>query len=384
MSTPEPSTRKKILYALLTAFAALFFVAAVGEFVLRQQRVAIGESEKLSKGLFAYDSRLGWRLQENWGGKHRHHDFAFTYQTGPDGFRGRFRPAAERAGSGAIAFFGDSFTFGFGAGQGATFVALLDEADGQRAYLNFGIPGFATDQAVLLIEEIMPARRPGTVIMVVHLGDDLADNMRLYPLRLDNGKPMFELSAKDLILRNVPVSRDRKPVSEEGVDLEKIILAGSGVRPGFWKGLLGGSETTRRLGLEESAKIDLSDHLQRSQAQPLALFQALALRAKAAADGQGAGFGLLLLPGRGFVQNPDGVVAQYQEHLRGAIVAWGAEMALPVADAATDLRRRFQDGIFGDYYQNEGHLTPQGHRAVADFLAPWIKARFGRSGKSGK
>ena len=156
MSPPESSSQKKILYAVLTAFVALFFVAAAGEFVLRQQRVAIEDSEKLEKGLFAYDSRLGWRLQGNWGGKHRHHDFAVAYQTGPDGFRGRFRPASDRTGPEHIAFFGDSFTFGFGAGPGQTFVALLDEADVYRAYLNFGVPGFASDQAVLLIEEIMP------------------------------------------------------------------------------------------------------------------------------------------------------------------------------------------------------------------------------------
>ena len=380
MSPPESSSQKKILYAVLTAFVALFFEAAAGEFVLRQQRVAIEDSEKLEKGLFAYDSRLGWRLQGNWGGKHRHHDFAVAYQTGPDGFRGRFRPASDRTGPEHIAFFGDSFTFGFGAGPGQTFVALLDEADVYRAYLNFGVPGFASDQAVLLIEEIMPAHRPGTVLMVVHLGDDLADNMHPYPLRLDNGKPMFALSANDLILRNVPVSRERKPASEQGMDLEKSILAGSGVRPSFWKGLLGGSETTRRLGLEASARVDLSDHLQRSQVRPLALFQALALRGKAAAAAQGAGFGLVLLPGRGFVQDPDGIAAQYQDYLRRAIVAWGVEMAVPVADAAKQLRRRYRDGIAGDYYQNEGHLTAQGHRAVADFLRPWIDLRFGRGG----
>jgi hypothetical protein len=214
VSTPDankPSTQKTILYAVLTAIVALIFVAVLGEFVLRQQRVAIEDSEKLEKGLFVYDPGLGWRLQGNWAGKHRQHDFAVTYQTGPDGFRGRFRPAAERSGPDHVAFFGDSFTFGFGAGPGQTFAALLDEEGGDRVFLNFGIPGFATDQAVLLIEEVMPTHRPGTVLLVVHLGDDLADNMRLFPLRLDNGKPMFELSAQGLSLRNVPVSRQRKP-----------------------------------------------------------------------------------------------------------------------------------------------------------------------------
>jgi lysophospholipase L1-like esterase len=136
--------------------------------------------------------------------------------------------------------------------------------------------------------------------------------------------------------------------------------------------------------LEQSAKVDLSRHLQRSQVLPLALFQALAQRAKAAAASQGAGFGVVLLPGRGFVQDPDGIAAQYQNHLRHMIIAWGTEAVVPVADAATELRRRYRDGIAGDYYQNEGHLTAQGHRAVADFLAPWIGLQFKQVGKTGK
>ncbi len=376
-SDPKPSGRKTFLYAALTAVGTLLFVAAAGEFVLRQQRVAIEDSEKLEKGLFSYDPQLGWRLQANWAGKHRHHDFNVTYQTGADGFRGRLRKSAQRT-----AIIGDSFTFGFGVGPGQAFTALLDAADRKHAYRNFGVPSYSTDQEVLLIEQLLPRYRPGTVLLAVHLGDDLADNMRPYPLRLDNAKPYFEPSSTGLELRNVPVPRQRKPSSEQGVDLHKVILAGSGVRPGFWKGMLGESETTRRLGLNQSKKIDLGDHFQRNQVLPLALFQALVRRAKAATGGQDANLGLILLPGPDFVQDPDGIGAQYQDHLRQAIVAWARAEALPALDAAEELRRRYQNGTHGDYYENEGHLTAQGHSAVAKLLAPWIKANF--AAKSGK
>ena len=369
MASAEPSRRKTALKAALTAVLALLFVAAVGEFVLRQQRVAIEDSEKLEKGLFSYDPQLGWRLQANWAGKHRHHDFNVTYQTGADGFRGPSRKSQRRT-----AIVGDSFTFGFGVGPGQSFTALLDGADKDHAYLNFGVPSFSTDQEVLLIEQILPKHRPETVLLAVYLGDDLADNMRPYPLRLDNAKPYFVLTAAGLDLRNVPVSRQRKPAGEEGVDLRRVILAGSGMRPSIWKGLFGESETTRRLGLNQSAKVDLGDHLQRNQVQPLALFQALVRRARTAAAGQAANFGLILLPGGSFVQDPDGIEAQYQDHLRRAIMAWAKMAEVPTLDAAAELRRRYQGGMRGDYYENEGHLTAQGHSAVAKLLADWINA----------
>mgnify|MGYP002152693847 FL=1 len=362
--------RKAVLYGAITVVVTLMIAFAVGEFVLHQQRLGIEGSDNLDKGLFAYDPDLGWRLQPGWSGRHRHHDFDVAYKIGANGFRGNFRAARTR-----VAIVGDSFTFGFGAGVGQTFPELLDQMDPDRAVMNFGVPGYSTNQEVLLIEEVLPAYKPDLVLLVVYLGNDIADNMRLFPLQLDNAKPYFELADGQLIRRNNPVPKQRKPAHERGVHLGQIILAGSGLRPGFLQATLGRSETLRRLGLDFTPDVDLRDHFQRRQQRPLALFQALVLRARAAVVARGSQFGIILLAGRSFVQKPQGLSAQYQEFLRQSVSAWAAKKKIPLADTAGLLQSRFLDGQRGDYYANEGHLTVRGHKVVARFIARWIKNR---------
>ena len=361
--------RRTLVFGAITVLAVLGVGLVVGEFVLRQQRAAVEGSDRPATGMFSYDRDLGWRLIPGWSGRHRHHDFDAGYRIGPEGYRGQFRPAGRW-----VAVVGDSFTFGFGVEDDETFVAVLDRAGGaDTGYLNFGMPGFSTDQEMLLIEGRLPQFTPQQVLLVVYLGNDLADNQRAFPLQLENAKPYFELDGGKLLARNSPVPKTRKPADDRATTLGRLILAGAEIRPTFWQRLLGRLETPRRLGLNFAPRPDLRAHFERRLAPSVTLFKALVTRARRSAGAFGADLRLVLLPGRSFVVDQGSISAQYQDVLRRAIVAWGKQAELPVIDAAAELRRRHDGGRRDDFYPNEGHLTATGHGAVAAYLQEALK-----------
>ncbi len=96
----------------------------------------------------------------------------------------------------------------------------------------------------------------------------------------------------------------------------------------------------------------------------------LVRRIQEAAAGYGAELKMVLLPGRSFVVAPDGISAQYQDYLRGRILAaMAASQSVTVIDLASYLRNAHHRRDERWFFPNEGHLTPEGHRVVAGFLA---------------
>ncbi len=76
-----------------------------------------------------------------------------------------------------------------------TFVHILrSKAPPANAYLNFGIPGYSTDQEYLLIKQQVLYFNPDVILLVVYLANDLFDNELPFPLQANSAKPYFELS----------------------------------------------------------------------------------------------------------------------------------------------------------------------------------------------
>jgi SGNH hydrolase-like domain, acetyltransferase AlgX len=85
------------------------------------------------------------------------------------GFRGADFPPPS---AGETLVLGDSQTFGLGVEEGETFSARLEQRLGGRV-INAGVPTYGPLEFQLLLEGLLPERRPRTVIMVLNLANDL-------------------------------------------------------------------------------------------------------------------------------------------------------------------------------------------------------------------
>lgn len=378
---PKALTKKKrILFTTITLLFGLTLSLIAAELILRYLQNHIQSSDRLDPGLMLHDRQLGWRMKPQWVGRHRHYDFDVGYTINQYGFRGDF--AERNAGqSGRVtAFVGDSFTFGLGVNDQETFVYWLNaRSDSVHSYLNFAVPGYSTDQELLLVEQRVFSFAPDVILLVVYLGNDLFDNELAFPLQANNAKPYFELEGDQLSLRNTPVPLQTKPQQQAGKDLSQMVLGGVEPEQGFIREILQKSAFFR---LWESSLADypkLSGHFETRFEYPLRLFSALINRLKSRCDQQKVELRLVLMPGRSFVESPGSPSQQYQDFLRSKILLLGEHIDVSVVDLAGHLKSHYQEYKERLFYPNEGHLTPQGHERVAQFLKGILDRSGGNS-----
>jgi len=359
----EGMTRRRyFLLAGVTVSVSVLLSIIVMEVVLRWSASSADSGGRLDDGLFGYDAHLGWAVSRDWRGGHVHGDYNVKYATNGFGHRGAPVATAKQPGEKRYAYLGDSFTFGMGVNDEETFTEIL-ASRGTARHLNFGVPGYSTDQEVLYAEDKVKRFEPDVVVLVVYLGNDLIDNLAPYPLQVDFAKPYFELENGSLALRNTPVPRRSKPAALRSRSFSSVVLQGVETR----QSLLGRSEILRRLGYRDSVD-DISGLLAENVKPSIELFDALLQRLEEGVQSMNAKLVIALLPGRSFVHDQRGYSAQYQDYIRRLIIARLENTDIGVLDLGSELRRQFDKGETDLYFPNDGHLTPNGHRIMADFL----------------
>lgn len=93
------------------------------------------------------------------------------------GYRGTLRPYHKPAGVVRLEFFGDSHTFSMGAGDDATYPAVVEQtlnAGGKRfEALNFGVPGQDLRQLLMHARKYAFRYNPDVIVLTFHSGDIL-------------------------------------------------------------------------------------------------------------------------------------------------------------------------------------------------------------------
>ena len=386
MSQPPKSIargRQRLFAAIAIVFGCGLGLAIL-EFGLGQLRQRIETSDHLQPGLTRYDARLGWRLNPGWQGRHVNRDFEASYSINAGGTRGAaVEPAAAAAPAPApaaalVVYLGDSFTFGFGVPDGATFADRLDRADRPNVrHLNFGVPGYSTDQALLLYRSDVAGLRPRRVVLIAYLGNDLIDNEQPFPLQARTGKPHFALEGGELTLRNVPVPLRFKSPDEQRRSFGSLIAGpelGEAGRLARW---LYNLETVRWLGLEWPPPADLEARYGQRFATSMVLFDALTRQLQREVEGNGGQFALVVLASRRHALAPETYAARYQEFARRSIVTAFVGSDLVLIDAATALRAApASERLF---FPHDGHLSEAGHQFLADLLASRLGQPTGRA-----
>jgi hypothetical protein len=131
---------------------------------------------------------------------------AIPVRANRDGFwDGEFPTAPARTGC-RIAFLGDSFTWGMAVREEERFSAVIEARRPGWDTLNFGIPGYGTDQSLLAWRHVAARIRPRLAVLTVYQ-NDYGDN--LHAVRYGRAKPYFALAGdRQIVLRNVPVAEN--------------------------------------------------------------------------------------------------------------------------------------------------------------------------------
>ena len=355
-----------VLIVLTTIFLSL-------EIILRIRHHTVRRSSGMTPGLMKYDPILGWKLNADWRGRHRHHDYDVTYTTNGYGFRGRFRAGPGPPGR-MVAVVGDSFTFGFGAEDGETFTELLNaDPANPDVYLNFGVPGYSTDQEYLLIRERVVYFSPDTILLAVYLGNDLLDNELPYPLQAARAKPRFTLDSGNLVLQNVPVPHETKPETLRRLDLSGAVFGASRANKTVFNRYLNRLQLFHYLQSVLGISPDLTETFDKRFQDTLKLFFALIEKIEALCRKREFELDLVLVPGRSFVLHPGSPSARMQDYLRRNIIGGCRTRQIGVIDLAGLLRECYGKSSSPWFFPNEGHLTAEGHRVVAAILAENMK-----------
>lgn len=367
MTTALPSkstVNSDKLFNGLSVLLSIAFSLFVAEFALSYFNSNQVSEERMDPGMILYDAQLGWKLKPGWSGNHHHLDYDVRYTINKDGFRGRVFSQAENS----YAVVGDSFSFGLGVNDDETFTALLNnEKNSPTEFYNFSVPGYSTDQQLLLINKRVDKISANT-LLVVYLGNDIFDNMRNYPLQAEHGKPYYALYEGTLQLKNTPVPLKPKPAAARKQTISSIVL-GDNNQVSTFSAWLANLELSRRLNLFQVEPVLTNKDMQERFSEPLKLLSALIGEINENVKENGGQLSVVLLPGKSYVEQQGSLSAQYQEYFREVIQSQlSNSQSINVIDAALHLRTIHNSGVVNLYHPNEGHLTVSGHRYVAEFL----------------
>jgi hypothetical protein len=369
-SNQQRNSKREIWFGLLTVIISTVFCLLLAEYGLRWYQQSINNSSAGDPGLLRYHPRLGWTLTPSWQGRHQHHDFDVHYNINKYGFRGDFPEDLKSKSKVRIAVVGDSFSFGLGVNNEDVFTAQLNQRQTAVEFLNLSVPGYSTDQQLLLMETTGTRFIPDEYILVVYLANDILDNMLPYPLQTDQAKPFFSLDDKQqLILENVPTPQIVKPATLRSMTLNTVIF-GDSLKSFESNSILQDSQLLQRLlprkasaGRETVFKL-----LDQRLSQQKLLMKALLIKINSYTTTNDRRLRIALLSGSSFILSPESYSAYYQDYVRLLLIETSTELNIPVIDIANKMRSIKTTDSVSWFHPNEGHLTQHGHRLVSDIL----------------
>ena len=375
MNSPDtataPSSKNRLLFPLVSVVIGLTFALVVAEWGLGYYFRLI-QNQSMDPGLIQYHAQLGWNLAPNWSGRHQHYDYDVTYSTGGNSFRNQTQPNnAALVDRPSVAVLGDSFTFGLGVNDAETFVSQLNAGtETGPVFTNYAIPGTSTDQQLLLMQSLLARNAPDQVLLVVYLPNDILDNTLEYPLQAEQAKPIFKLDGSgNLELENTPVPLVAKPALMRSATMGSLVLNGFDGGGSLLDGTQVGLLVSTLLGGRAYAEAELHPVLERNLQDALTLFAALLNGFAAETSRRQTDITIALLPGRDAMVNRSGISYHYQKYLREQIVLLLADKGIAGIDLMSAMASASNAEISELYFPNDGHLTPAGHRYIAELLA---------------
>jgi len=346
-------TRTQAILFRVTLILAGTLVAALAAEVALRMTHSLPEIDNPLHSFQDSDPVLGWRGKADVRMYFRRTDFNVLVENGPDGWRLPDPPPPPNP-THRVLFLGDSFTWGWGVGQGEVFTDHLQRRlPPSVAVYNRGITAFGTGQEYLLLQRELAARHYDTVA-VMFFENDLDDDVTPKSGR----RPLFELAGTELVPPKQPAQALMSPVRRlfkdhsrafQLVDFQlnrlTVSLYGEWQRPPFEAGAddldyrtLPGAAVTMRL-LAEMQRF-ASDH--------------------------GARFILVYLP---HLSEIEGAVSPYPyiRAVHAMVRDVAAEQGIPLVDLAGPFHEKAQSGL-ALTFPIDDHWSPAGHELAAEVL----------------
>lgn len=340
----------------------------------------------MQRSLFEYHPVLGYRFIPGLKTRVPHEGGGYLVQVNGSGFRCRHEVTREKSpGTRRILLFGDSHTAGDGVSNGKRFGDVLETLlPGNVQVLNFGLPGTGTDQQYLAWREFAAGLEHDLLLLVVQIENiqRVAARYRYYNdeqgRRVLYAKPYFELTGSQLALRQVPpppAPLDPAALPElDGGAVDQVarypLLSGivrSVTRADWAKKLLVSSGIKDRV--QGAVGYQPVPHYS-SPGNPAWLLLAAILR-EWVREHRGPTL-LVPLP---FYHYVSGLSDARPYRARFRELAGTLDCAF--FDPLPSLQAHDREAIRRMYFENDGHLTAEGHAAVAAALAPAVTVALG-------
>ena len=336
----------------LTSFVVSLALVEVG------LRVAWTPWSARSHRLFEESAVYGWAPCPGITGVHATPEYRHAATHNAQGLRATkvFAAAKPEGARARVLFLGDSFTYGLGAADDATFVARFDALHPDVEVVNAGANGYSTRECVAVLDHLGAALRPDLVVYVF-FWNDLDDN-------LTRDAPSFELDVSGRVVRT-----DRPRPSSDPLAPRPAAPLETGSPSLYLKELVkeGAKGARYRLfGMKERAV-----HTPELKAEAWRRTEPLLAAMRARASELGSELVVVCLPDHNQV-DPDASIqgiGPLNYDVQGELAAICARLRVAFVDLLPGMRRVFEDASEPLYYFADRHLTPAGNRVVAELLS---------------
>lgn len=379
----DPARRRGDLLNAATLVGSLAVCVAVAEGYLR---LASGAEETPPMPLLApspdgsasYILRANARLDAQIGG------LPVQIRTNRFGMHWREVDPANPGRKTRIAFVGDSFTFGCWTDRVEnSFVGLFEAALDTSRYevLNFGVPGYGMDDVAVQLRERIADWKPDVVFVMFYNGNDIRDSyLGASKYRIEEGTARWDTTVVNALIP-ADLQRDAPggPLSRLGRELAVSLF-----RMRLYQ-LVSGAANLMRAERDFMVTHNMNDYpfWSRTEYPPVAeraLQRTTELLAQIREDAARMGTEVVIatVPFREqvYARRPAGPgydIRFPQQHIE----RFAEEQGIPFVDLLPPLRAAASHSSGALYWRFDVHLTPDGHRVVADALTTYFQQRAG-------
>ena len=352
-----------VCLALLEIVLRLFPGLLGEEAALRVHWVEVaGDTDTEGRALVIDDPVIGFLYRPGLEGRIARGDLDFRFRLDSKGFRNP-EPWPQPA---HLVVLGDSMAFGYGADDGADWVALLRQRLPGTGIVNLGLIGSGPLQQERVWERFGAELRPSSVLLCLFAGNDLDDD-RAFARWLEEGAPGSYRRFRgqgDRWLDASPLGlAQRTYLFWFATDLAKTLAQRS---------------RGRTLALEDGERLQLV--LPRPGAvEPTDLDRTLGavLRLRDRVEAGGGRLLVLLMPTKEEVYLP--LLGETAASPTAAVAARLAEAGVPAFDVGEALRARASRAGPALYFAIDGHPNPTGQAILAEAVKGWLTEQLPRA-----